>query len=135
MTSEMFRNEEVNLFHELRARYINVKANFSSRYQNNMLCPLCKTERDDQTHILECSVLKRKFCSTETSMDTNQYQDIFADHHKQKGITHLFAELLKIRKSLVGDNLDAESAPSISEGVLEDSDNLHISIVHCPLGK
>ena len=32
MTSYMFNNEEVNLLHALRARYINVKANCSSRY-------------------------------------------------------------------------------------------------------
>ena len=131
MTSEMFSNEEVNLLHALRARYINVKANFSSRFLNNMLCPLCKTERDDQPHILECPVLKRKFKSTETLTDTNQYQDIFADLKKQKGITHLFVQLMRIRKSLVGENLEAESDPSISGGVLEDSDNLHTSIVHC----
>ena len=98
-----------------------------------MLCPLCKTERDDQPHILECPVLKRKFKSTETLTDTNQYQDIFADLKKQKGITHLFVQLMRIRKSLVGENLEAESDPSISGGVLEDSDNLHTSIVHCSL--
>ena len=133
MTSEMFSNEEVNLLHALRARCVNVKANFSSRYTNNMLCPLCKTERDDQPHILECQVLNKKFKSTETLTDTSQYQDIFADIKKQKGITHLLAQLMKIRKSMVGENLEAESAPSISDGVLEDSDDLHTSIVHCSL--
>ena len=133
MTSEMFSNEEVNLLHALRARYINVKANFSSRFLNNMLCPLCKTERDDQPHILDCPVLKRKFKSTETLTDKNQYQDIFADLKKQKGITHLYAQLMRIRKSLVGENLEAKSDPSISDGVLEHSDNLPTSIVHCSL--
>ena len=34
-----------------------------------MLCPLCKLERDDQPHVLECLVLKRKFKSTDTLID------------------------------------------------------------------
>jgi hypothetical protein len=56
---------------------------------------------------------KRKFKSNETLTDKNQYHDIFADLKKQKGITHLFAQLMRIRKSLVGENLEAESDPSI----------------------
>jgi hypothetical protein len=43
-------------------------------------------------------------------------QKIFANLKNQEGIAHLFAELMRIRKSLVGDNLEAESAPSISVG-------------------
>jgi hypothetical protein len=135
MTSPIFNNEEVSLLHALRSRYINVKANFSSKYQRNMLCPLCLTTVDDQPHILECSVLKRKFESTETNADRNVYNDIFAEPAKQKGITHLFVQLLKIRNSLVDENLCMESAPSISDELLEDSDNLRSSIVHCLLGK
>ena len=135
MTSPIFNNEEVSLLHALRSRYINVKANFSSKYQHNMLCPLCLSSVDDQPHILECSVLKRKFESTETNADRNVYNDIFAEPAKQKGITHLFVQLLKIRNSLVDENLCMESAPSISDELLEDSDNLRNSIVHCLLGK
>ena len=47
MTSPIFNNEEVNTLHALRSRYVNVKANFSSKYQNNMLCPLCLLNNDD----------------------------------------------------------------------------------------
>ena len=100
-----------------------------------MLCPLCLIKNDDQPHILECSVLQGKFLSQETNSDKVEYEDIFADPAKQKGITHLFIQLLKIRNSLLDDNLCLESAPSTSDVVLEDSDNLHSSIVHCLLGK
>ena len=135
MKSPIFNKEKVNLLHALRAGYVNVKANFSSKYPTSMLCPLCLIKNDDQPHILECSVLKGKFLSQETNSNKVVYEDIFADPAKQKGITHLFIQLLKIRNSLLDDNLCLESAPSTSDVVLEDSDNLHSSIVHCLLGK
>ena len=135
MTSPIFKDDEVNILHALRAKYINVKANFSSKYQNNMLCPLCLVDLDDQQHVLKCGILSSKFKSKETLKRSPKYEDIFADHGKQKQITHLFKELLQIRTSLVGENLYPESAPSNSTRLLEDSDNLHKSIVHCPLGK
>ena len=135
MTNPIFKDEEVNLLHALRSRYINVKANFRSKYQDNLLCPLCLLDIDDQKHILKCDVLNRKFKSKEILNGNTKYEDIFADPGKQKHITHLFNELLKIRNPLVGENLCPESAPSNATGLLEDSDNLHNSIVHCHLGK
>ena len=135
MTSPIFKDNEVNLLHALRAKYINVKANLSSKYQKNVLGPLCLVDLDDQQHVLKCGILSSKFKSKETLKGSTKYEDIFADHEKQKQITHLFKELLQIRTSLVGENLCPESAPSNSTGLLEDSDDLHNSIVHCPLGK
>ena len=60
LTSPIFYDEEVELLHALRSRYTNVKANFSYKFTNDMRCPLCLTDRDDQQHILSCSVLKKK---------------------------------------------------------------------------
>ena len=134
MTTPIFNNEEVNTLHALRSRYVNVKANFSSKYQNNMLCPLCLLNNDDQKHILECSVLKGKFQTQETNLYRNVYEDIFAGPGKQKGKTHLFVQLLKIRNSLLDDNMCLVSAASTSDVVMEDSDDLRSSIVHCLLG-
>ena len=41
MKCPLFKNEEVNLLHKLRSRSIAVKNNFSSKFKNNLLCPLC----------------------------------------------------------------------------------------------
>ena len=135
MTSPIFYNDEVNLLHALRSRYLNVKANFRFKYQNNILCPLCQNETDDQRHVMDCSVLKRKYESTETVKTQCEYEDIFADHKKQKAITHLFSKLMKIRNKLVDENLCLVSAPSTSAEVLENNDNLPVSIVRYSLGK
>ena len=135
MTSPIFANDEVNLLHALRSRSINVKNNFSSKYRNDMSCPLCSHMRDDQRHILECDVLKNKLESREVANSKVVYEDIFGDHLKQKEATHLFAKLIKIRDSLVDKDLRWKPAPSTSSEMLEEYDNLHASIVHNPSGK
>ena len=99
MTSPLFTNQEVNLLHALRSRSINVKDNYKQKYQVNLLCSLCKKERDDQAHVINCEVLKRLIRTREVVMETCVYDDIFADHIKQKQITHLFYKFLEINQS------------------------------------
>ena len=135
MTSPIFNNEEVNLLHALRSRSVNVKKNFSSKYENDMSCPLCDSTLDDQPHLLCCTVLNNRVKSTETANHKVVYEDIFADHLKQKEATHLFSKLIKIQDSLVDKNLCKVTAPSISAEMLEDSDDLHDGTVHYPSGK
>ena len=135
MTSPIYINDEVNLLHALRSRSINVKHNFSSKYRNDMSCPLCSTGRDDQQHILDCSVLKNKLVSKEAANNKVVYEDIFEDYLRQKEVTHLFAKLLKIRNSLLDINLCWIPAPSTSAEMLEDHDILHTSIIHNSSGK
>ena len=100
-----------------------------------MICPLCASTLDDQPHLLCCTVLNNRVKSTETANHKVVYEDIFADHLKQKEATHLFSKLIKIRDSLVDKNLCKVTAPSISAEMLEDSDDLHDSTVHYPSGK
>ena len=111
MTSPIYINDEVNLLHALRSRSINVKNNFSSKYRNDMSCPLCSTGRDDQQHILDCSVLKKKLVTKEAANNKVVYEDIFEDYLRQKEVTHLFAKLLKIRNSLIGHQSPLDTSP------------------------
>ena len=134
MKSPLFMDEEVNLLHSLRSRAVPVKCNLSSIYTNNLLCPLCEVHRDDQSHLLVCSVLKSKLTSNEAAQSKIVYEDIFADHQKQKQVTYLLKQLIKIRESLVDESFCKVSVPSTSDGVLGDSDYLP-SIVHYPSGK
>ena len=111
------------------------KKKFSSKYRNDMSCPLCSTGRDDQQHILDCSILKNKLETNEAANNKVVYEDIFEDYLRQKEVTHLFAKLLKIRNSLLDINLRWIPAPSTSAEMLEDHDILHTSIVHNPFPK
>jgi hypothetical protein len=135
MTSPLYINHEVNLLNALRSRSINAKNNFTSKYRNYMSCPICYTGRDDQQHILDCSVLKNKLESKDTVNNKVVYEDIFEDYLRQKEVTHLSANLLKIRNSLLDINLHWIPAPYTSAEMLEDHDSLHTSIVHNPSRK
>ena len=135
MTSPIFTNEEVNLLHALRSRSVNVKCNFRNKYLNNLLCPLCQKEDDDQNHLLECEELKKRFKTEDINAKKNVYQDIFADHHKQKEITHLLSSLINVRNKLLDKNLFKIRDPSMSGDVLEDSVDLLDCIVHYSSGK
>ena len=123
LTSPMFSNKEVNLLHALRSR-----CNFSSKYKDNLSCPVClvESESDDQQHILNCNILKKKLRTKITANNRVAYSDIFGDVIKQKEVTFLFMQLLTIREELLDKNLCCKTAPSNSDAfeLLEISDNL-----------
>ena len=135
ITSPIFKNTEVNLLHALRSRMVNVKANFPSKYQNDLNCPLCETNVDDQSHILDCTELTNRLNTSEISLRKNVYEDIFSDVQKQKEVTALYERLLEIRKSLVDENLVKSTSPSTSAEVLECDDSLLDCIFHDTFGK
>ena len=111
-----------------------MKNNFSSKFQNNLLCPLCENERDDQPHVLECTELQSIFNTKELSNRKVKHDDIFGAVDKQKEDTQLFLQLLNIRNELVDENLVNKANPSSSTEMLVDCDYLHHSIVHIHLG-
>ena len=130
MTSSLFRNNEVNLLFALRSRNIDCKANFKNG-NINILCQLCSESEDDQPHIMKCRILNQFFKSKEMSYESVKYSDIFEeDTRKQKVIVNLYENLLKIRKQL----LENTNNPSISDGMLKKSFNLHPCIVNFSFG-
>ena len=65
------------------------------------------------------------------SYESVKYSDIFEeDTRKQKVIVNLYENLLKIRKQL----LENTNNPSISDGMLKKSFNLHPCIVNFSFG-
>ena len=128
MTSPLFTNQEVNLLHA------NVKDNYKHKYQANLLCSLCKKERDDQAHVINCEVLNRLIRTREVVMENCVYDDIFADHLKQNQITHLYNQFLEVRNTLLDENLNVRD-PSILDEMLRRNDNVHNCIVRYSCGK
>ena len=131
----VFSNAEVNLLHSLRSRMVNVKDNFSSKFQNHLLCPLCENARDDQPHLLECTELQNRMKTEELSKGKVEYRNIFEGVDKQKEAVQLMLQLINIREELVDENLVKKADPSNSSEMLMNSDNLLHSIVHCSFGK
>ena len=124
MTSALFTNQEVNLLHSLRSRSVNVKVNYKQKYLANLLCSLCQKESDDQEHIINCEVLKRLIKSREAVIENCVYDDIFANHHNQKRITHFFYKFLEIRNTILYEILNIRDPSALAE-VLRRNYNLH----------
>ena len=64
-----YESTDVNQLHALRSRMINVKANLSSKYRLNLLCPACESAVDDQLHVLECKELISQLKSEEIAVE------------------------------------------------------------------
>ena len=135
MTNPIFSNEEVNVLYALRSRGIECKSNFKQKYLNSdLLCPLCLLENEDQKHILTCSVIQNEFENENISNSETKYENIFSnDVRKQKEITSLYTDLLKIRERLIKEN--SQEAPSSTAVELTVNSNLPNSIVYSLFGK
>ena len=123
--SPLFTNEEVNLLFALRSRGTDCKSNFKNKYvHSNLLCPLCKTEIEDQKHILSCNTIVKEFKSDNVTYGTVEYDDIFSENiNKQKAVTCLFKDMFRIRNKLI-EEYNSQMAPSNTGVMLEISDPL-----------
>ena len=99
ITSPLFSDREVSLLFALRSKCVKeCKANFRSHYPQDILCKFCdENEPDDQQHMLDCIELNKHIKSQELSKNKIEYSDIFEDPSKQKEVTSLFSNLLKIK--------------------------------------
>ena len=132
MKSQLFTNDEVNLLFAIRSRFIDCKMNFKNKYdKNNLNCSVCEEEEETQEHLLNCKILNEKLKIIENSQENVQYEDIFADHKKQKVVTSKFEKLLNIRRLLLENNQPNLSNPS---GLLKFSYDIQPCIVNYSSG-
>ena len=106
--SHLFTDKDVSLLFALRSECLKeCKANFKSQFQNEneILCKLCtEMKPDNQQHMVECKELISKIKSQELVNEKIEYEDIYKDTQKQKNITMMFSQLLKIRQNKKGEN-------------------------------
>ena len=106
--------------------------NFKNKYdKNNLNCSVCEEEEETQEHLLNCKILNEKLKIIENSQEKVQYEDIFADHKKQKVVTSKFEKLLNIRRLLIENNQPNLSNPS---GLLKFSYDIQPCIVNYSSG-
>ena len=85
----------------------NIKANFTSFYKNDILCPLCNKVEDTQQHLLECDIIMMKI-----NINTHiKYEHIFGDLDQQVKAAQYIHTILEIRQDLV------DQDPSVSSAV------------------
>ena len=98
-----------------------------------LLCSICDDDEEDtQEHLLNCKILNEKLRSIENTQENVKYEDIFADHKKQKVVTSKSKKLLNIRRLILENNQPNLSNPS---GLLKFSYNIQPCIVNYSSGK
>ena len=76
---------------------LNVQNNFGQHTK----CPLCKTEEDDQKHLIECLVIKIHCPDILNNVDSD-FKDIYSDEiEKQNDISKLIDIAMKKRNQLM----------------------------------
>ena len=90
---------EAKLMFQLRSRMVDVKTNYSNRYDDT-LCPVCKVENDTQEHVFKCTKLLQSKCILVAS--DILYTDIFiSDVKKQIAALRMFSSLWTERKTIL----------------------------------
>ena len=74
LTDKRLTPDEVKLIFSLRTRSYFVKKNYRNKFQNDLLCFLCRTDVDENEHLLKCRVLQNKI--SEVNSDAT-YMDLF----------------------------------------------------------
>ena len=76
---------------------VDVKKNFSSKYNNSIGCRLCLVYVEDQKHLMNCEKLTLR-----VNVPVNvEYDDIFKNVEKQREVVHVYKELLRVREILL----------------------------------
>ena len=92
--------KEVRLLFKLRTRMYNVKANFSSMYNFNLLCDLCKSQICNQEHLLQCKVLTLSVPELSSNTEV-KYHDIFKTTSKMVPAIKLLSKVTDVREELL----------------------------------
>ena len=87
----------------MRTKTADVKCNFRTRYENNLLCSLGCSDEDTQEHILKCKPLLDKL-ETKDENGSIQPEDIYAES-KQHAAVSLYVKLFDIRNDLYTSNI------------------------------
>ena len=73
LLSNKLTSSEAKFLFKIRSRMLDVRANFSGMYKNNLTCQVCFSHTDNQESILSCSALQN-------SNKLLKYNDLFSEN-------------------------------------------------------
>ena len=102
LKSPIFTTENMKLLLALRTRTVNgIRGDFSGMFTST-LCPLCGEHLDSIENLLKCETLKSNLRTNSLSRRNINHSDLFCnDVVRQKEITELYSELLRIREEII----------------------------------
>ena len=111
----LFGSEEAQMLFALRTRTVRgVKNDFRGMFQD-VMCPVGCGNNDTLKNILTCTVLHKHYKTETLAREHTVLADIYStDVHKQKQVTQLFTELMKIRENILSNNPVESTGPCIN---------------------
>jgi hypothetical protein len=96
-----FSPDLVNLLFKFRTRMYSVRNNFRNNYKEaDLLCPLCKANKDTQEHLFQCTAIQEVL--SEESQQQGVYSDIFDnDTDLLIKVARKLKEIIAIREELL----------------------------------
>ena len=73
---------------------------YKNKYINNLICDLCKSSTCDQSHLMECSILKEEILELKENTKI-KYSDIFTNNDKIIPAIKLFSIICRRREELL----------------------------------
>ena len=98
LTDKRLTPDEAKLVFSLRTRSYFVKNNYRNKFQNDLLCFLCRAEIDNNEHLLKCRVLQNKI--SEVNSDAT-YMDLFGTTEKIVKAGKLLSKVCAEREAIM----------------------------------
>ena len=125
LKSPLFTSDNRSTLYALRTRTVRgIRSDFGQMYQDQS-CPLGCGDRDTLPNILTCDILKNKSQSESPATNCVKFEDIFCnDVVKQKEITQLYSQLLKVREEILNSSTNNDAGQCIN---LQECDRLSVT--------
>ena len=115
LKSPIFTSDNHSTLYALRTRTVRgIRSDFGQMYQDQS-CPLGCGDSDTLPNILTCSILNNKSQSESPATNCVKFEDIFSnDVVKQKEITQLYSQLLKVREEILNSSTNNDAGQCIN---------------------
>ena len=112
LSSPLFNKDDTQMLFSLRTRTVRgIRKDFSGMY-SDLSCPLGCGTPDTLPHVLSCTELKSQLQSQSVAASEIIYEDIFSkDIGKQKQVTEMYTQLIKIREDILNSPPVTETGP------------------------
>ena len=115
LKSPVFTSDNNSTLYALRTRTVRgIRSDFGQMYEDHS-CPLGCGDTDNLPNIIKCSVLNNRLQSDSLATDCIRYEDVFSkDVLKQKEVTQLYTQLLRIRDEILTSSASNDAGQCIN---------------------
>ena len=98
LKSQKISLKKKKILFKARTRMLNVKSNFGDKSQ----CPLCNMKEDNQSHLLDCTIIKLECPDLFENKENCLYEDIFGTNiDKMNNVANLLIQAMRTREKFL----------------------------------